>query len=242
VVAQRRPWRPGDAEIEAALAAGRSPVVVTGPALAGRPTPSPAPGAGRPRALERIPEDTDLAGVVARTGAPAAIWLDDGPPGLLEQLTPHLLAGPGRCPPAGSIGRSGAVHRRRGPRGRAPDRGEPPELVIGTDLDEHLRSIGATNLVLAGFMTHMCVNSTARGAFDAGFAPSVVAAATATRALPGPDGDVPASALQSASLAGALRHVRGRRSRLPGDTGRTRNFAGPGKSRRSSLDKHAPRK
>jgi nicotinamidase-related amidase len=50
-------------------------------------------------------------------------------------------------------------------------------------------------------MTHMCVNSTARGAFTAGFAPSVVAAATATRALPGPDGPVPASALQSASLA-----------------------------------------
>ena len=50
-------------------------------------------------------------------------------------------------------------------------------------------------------MTHMCVNSTARAAFNAGFALSVVAAATATRALPGPGGTVPASALQSASLA-----------------------------------------
>jgi nicotinamidase-related amidase len=76
-----------------------------------------------------------------------------------------------------------------------------PNSFVGTDLESYLRGKDATNLVLAGFMTHMCVNSTARGAFNAGFAPSVVAAATATRALPGPDGTVSASALQSASLA-----------------------------------------
>jgi nicotinamidase-related amidase len=50
-------------------------------------------------------------------------------------------------------------------------------------------------------MTHMCVNSTARSAFNLGFAPTVVAGATATRALPGPDGTVPASSMQQASLA-----------------------------------------
>ena len=51
-------------------------------------------------------------------------------------------------------------------------------------------------------MTHMCVNSTARGAFNLGYAPTVVAGATATRALPGPAGDpVPAAAMQAASLA-----------------------------------------
>jgi nicotinamidase-related amidase len=76
-----------------------------------------------------------------------------------------------------------------------------PNSFVGTDLESYLRGRDATNLVLAGFMTHMCVNSTARGAFNAGFAPSVVAAATATRTLPGPDGTVSASALQSASLA-----------------------------------------
>lgn len=76
-----------------------------------------------------------------------------------------------------------------------------PNAFVGTDLDEHLRARSARNLVIAGFMTHMCVNSTARGAFNAGFAPTVVAGATATRALPGPDGPVAASALQSASLA-----------------------------------------
>jgi nicotinamidase-related amidase len=56
--------------------------------------------------------------------------------------------------------------------------------------------------VLAGFMTHMCVNSTARGAFSLGYAPTVVAGATATRNLPGTDGGVVhAPALQAASLA-----------------------------------------
>jgi len=89
----------------------------------------------------------------------------------------------------------------------APREGEPvivknlPNAFVGTDLDERLRAFGPTNLLLAGFMTHMCVNSTARGAFSGGYAPAVVAGATATRALPGPDGTVAAASLQAASLA-----------------------------------------
>jgi nicotinamidase-related amidase len=90
----------------------------------------------------------------------------------------------------------------------APQGDEPvivkgfPNSFVQTDLDERLRGGSAHNLILAGFMTHMCVNSTARGAFNLGYAPTVVAAATATRALPGPSGDVPAATLQAASLAG----------------------------------------
>ena len=61
---------------------------------------------------------------------------------------------------------------------------------------------GPQNLLLAGFMTHMCVNSTARGAFNLGYAPTIVASATATRSLPGLSGEVSAYALQAASLAG----------------------------------------
>jgi nicotinamidase-related amidase len=76
-----------------------------------------------------------------------------------------------------------------------------PSSFVQTDLEEQLRAAGVTNLVLAGFMTHMCVNSTARSAFNLGFAPTVVAGATATRSLPSPDGPVPAASLQSASLA-----------------------------------------
>src|SRR6185436_12686807 len=90
----------------------------------------------------------------------------------------------------------------------APREGEPvvvksyPNSFIETDLDQRLKALGARDLVLAGFMTHMCVNSTARGAFNLGYAPTVVAAATATRALPGlGDTTVSAEAMQTASLA-----------------------------------------
>ena len=99
-------------------------------------------------------------------------------------------------------GESGAIVTQVAPRD-----GEPvvvknyPNSFVGTDLEQRLKGLGASNLVLAGFMTHMCVNSTARGAFNLGFAPTVVAAATATRALPGVDSVVSAAAMQSASLA-----------------------------------------
>jgi nicotinamidase-related amidase len=78
-----------------------------------------------------------------------------------------------------------------------------PNAFIGTDLDQRLTAAPGRDLILTGFMTHMCVSSTARGAFSLGYRPAVVAGATATRALPGPAGEpVSAAALQSASLAG----------------------------------------
>ena len=90
----------------------------------------------------------------------------------------------------------------------APLPGEPvivkhyPNSFVETDLDARLREAPGRELILAGFMTHMCVNSTARGAFNLGYHPTVVASATATRELPGADGaPVPARALQAASLA-----------------------------------------
>jgi nicotinamidase-related amidase len=100
-------------------------------------------------------------------------------------------------------GETGAIVDRVAPRD-----GEPvvvkhyPNSFVETDLQERLTAANASNLVIAGFMTHMCVNSTARGAFNLGYAPTVVASATATRALPGlGDDPVPAAALQAASLA-----------------------------------------
>lgn len=90
----------------------------------------------------------------------------------------------------------------------APASGEPvivknyPNSFVGTDLEKQLKASGRNNVVIAGLMTHMCVNSTTRGAFNLGFAPTVVAAATATRDLPGINGQtVPAAAMQAASLA-----------------------------------------
>ncbi len=59
-----------------------------------------------------------------------------------------------------------------------------PDAFVGTDLDRHVDAAGHTDLVLAGFMTHMCVAFTAQGAFLRGNRPTVVADACATRALP----------------------------------------------------------
>jgi nicotinamidase-related amidase len=91
----------------------------------------------------------------------------------------------------------------------APRPGEPvivkhyPNSFWETDLDARLRECGIKNLVLAGFMTHACVNSTARGAFNLGYNATVIGDATATRDLPGIDGAiVPASQLKAATLAG----------------------------------------
>jgi len=100
-------------------------------------------------------------------------------------------------------GDSGAIVDRVAPRGDEPVIVKTyPNAFVQTEFQGTLASLDAKNLVLAGFMTHMCVNSTARGAFNLGYAPTVVAAATATRALPGLHGGVvSASAIQDASLA-----------------------------------------
>ena len=90
-----------------------------------------------------------------------------------------------------------------------PRAGEPvivkrhPSSFWETSLDAQLRESGVKNLVLAGFMTHVCVNSTARGAFNLGYNATVIGDATATRDLPGIDGEVVSAAqLKSATLAG----------------------------------------
>ena len=89
------------------------------------------------------------------------------------------------------------------------DAGEPvitknyPNSFVGTELDALLKKAGIQNLILAGFMSHMCVNSTARGAFSLGYRATVVAAATASRSLPlKATGEViPAAQVHSAALA-----------------------------------------
>jgi len=72
----------------------------------------------------------------------------------------------------------------------APIKSEPvitkayPNSFAQTELDRLIKSTDTKNLIIAGFMSHMCVNSTAREAFSLGYNPTVVASATATRALP----------------------------------------------------------
>ena len=63
-----------------------------------------------------------------------------------------------------------------------------PNAFADTDFAERLAAAGRKQLVIAGFMTHMCVSSTARAALDHGYRVTIPAAACATRDLPAPDG------------------------------------------------------
>ncbi|HSH73308.1 MAG TPA: cysteine hydrolase family protein [Methylophilaceae bacterium] len=90
----------------------------------------------------------------------------------------------------------------------APIAGEPvitknyPNSFIQTDLDQQLKALGIEKIVLAGFMTHMCINSTAHGGFNLGYAPTVVASTTATRPLEAANGKVvSAQQVQDAAIA-----------------------------------------
>jgi nicotinamidase-related amidase len=77
-----------------------------------------------------------------------------------------------------------------------------PNAFAQTDLDATLKKLGRTQLIIAGFMTHMCVSSTARAALDLGYKATVAADAAATRDLPDPMGGViSAAALHRAALA-----------------------------------------
>jgi len=91
----------------------------------------------------------------------------------------------------------------------APIDGEPvivkkfPSAFEQTELDAELKKRGVEAVVYIGFMTHMCVNSTTRASFNHGYGNTVVASATATRAIPNPatGADMPAQQLQDASLS-----------------------------------------
>jgi nicotinamidase-related amidase len=77
-----------------------------------------------------------------------------------------------------------------------------PNSFAGTDLETVLARDGRRLLVLTGFMTHMCVEATARAALDRNYTSFVVADATATRELTAPDGALlPADAVGRHALA-----------------------------------------
>lgn len=77
-----------------------------------------------------------------------------------------------------------------------------PDAFAGTDLEAQLKRTGRKNLIVVGYMTHMCLSSTVRAALDLGYRTTVVAGASATRDLPDGDGGaIPARVVQRASLA-----------------------------------------
>jgi nicotinamidase-related amidase len=87
-----------------------------------------------------------------------------------------------------------------------------PGSFTGTALEPFLRERSIARLVLAGFMTQMCVDTTARQAAHLGFQVTVLADATAAMAVKGPDGAViPADQVHRThlgSLSGFLADVR----------------------------------
>lgn len=73
---------------------------------------------------------------------------------------------------------------------------------VGTDLEERLRSQGIDTLVIVGFITNHCVETTARVASDLLFDVYVVSDATATFNRVGPDGqEFDAETVHAVSLA-----------------------------------------
>ena len=78
-----------------------------------------------------------------------------------------------------------------------------PNAFTGTTLLDRVSRAEATPLVFVGFMTHMCISSSARAALDLGFDTTVVGDATATRCLPSTDDGepIPAAVVHAAALA-----------------------------------------
>lgn len=77
-----------------------------------------------------------------------------------------------------------------------------PNAFAGTELNVQLAATGRKELVLAGFMTHMCVSSTARAALDLGFRTTIDAESCATRDLPdGKGGTIAARLIHDVALA-----------------------------------------
>jgi nicotinamidase-related amidase len=88
-----------------------------------------------------------------------------------------------------------------------PVAGEPvirkhyPNSFRDTTLLEHLTSKNVAQVVIAGMMTHMCVDATTRAAFDHAFQCTVLHDACATRTLSFEGDMVPARQVHAAFLA-----------------------------------------
>ena len=89
----------------------------------------------------------------------------------------------------------------------APMSGEPvyqkylPNSFRDTPLLHHLQDLEIRQLVVAGMMTHMCIDTTVRAAFDFGFKCLLAQDACATRDLTRQGVTVPAGQVQTAFLA-----------------------------------------
>jgi len=100
-------------------------------------------------------------------------------------------------------GTAGAeIHRKVQPRaGETVLEKNFPNSFRGTNLKELLDQNGIKNLVVAGMMTHMCVDASVRQATDLGYKVTLLANACATRAQSFGGETVPARQVHAAFLA-----------------------------------------
>lgn len=110
-------------------------------------------------------------------------------------------------------GRAGSLFDREAARGQiverlAPVAGEAviekslPNAFAGTGLADLLAKSARKDLIIIGFMTHMCVSSTARAAVDHGYRVTIDADACGTRDLPdGQGGTIDAAMVHDIALA-----------------------------------------
>ncbi len=89
-----------------------------------------------------------------------------------------------------------------------PVAGEPvvekrlPSSFTQTTLEAELTRMGRKDLIITGYMTHMCLNSTTRDAAEVGYRCTLVAELTTTRDLPdGRGGVIPAPTVKAVNLA-----------------------------------------
>ncbi|MEI8378244.1 MAG: cysteine hydrolase family protein [bacterium] len=77
-----------------------------------------------------------------------------------------------------------------------------PSSFTGTTLEETLKKIGKKDLIITGYMTHMCVNSTTREATEKGYNCTIISELTTTRDLPdGKGGIISAENVKKVNLA-----------------------------------------
>lgn len=114
----------------------------------------------------------------------------------------HVVNDGGEGTPYDIRAEIGAIHPSVAPIG-----GEPvvvktvPNGFVDTGLGALVDEAGHRDLVIAGFMTHMCVAFTAQGAFLRGNRPTVVADACATRTLRSAGTDLHACQIHHSALA-----------------------------------------
>ncbi|MER7821017.1 isochorismatase family protein [Streptomyces sp. NPDC096097] len=150
-------------------------------------------------------QNTYTRGVMELTGWEAA--LDAGAALLARARTAgakviHVINDGGEGSPYDIRAEIGRIHPRVAPvDGEAVVVKTVPNGFVETELGDHVDAAGHKDVVLAGFMTHMCVTFTAEGAFLRGNRPTVVADACATRPLRTAVAEVSAEQLHHAALA-----------------------------------------